>query len=165
MCGIVHGSTQQRFEFGEDYSLSSQLQALKNADASAVEFHQNGGEASYLLSYNVGAIEEGFLGLFDGTEKFYIREGYDALLTQMKDLWKNRRARRVTLLRNAGTGKRWYEVYVLRELLRIRDEFKYVIRQVGKIWYLIDLKDCKGYQWGEGTFSMKTIFDQMKDTL
>jgi hypothetical protein len=53
----------------------------------------------------------------------------------------------------------------LRELLRDRDGFKYVIRQVGKIWYLIDLEECKGYEWVEGTFSLKTIFDQMKDTL
>jgi hypothetical protein len=141
------------------------LQVLKDADASAVEIDQIGGEDSKLLSCNVGAIEEAFLGLFSDTNKLYIREGYGALLTLMKELWKNRRARRVTLLGNAGTGKSWYQVYVLRELLRDRDGFKYVIRQVAKIWYLIDLEECKGYQWVEGTFSMKTIFDQMKDTL
>lgn len=126
-------------EFRYDALLSSQLNALKHADALPIDFDQIVGEGSQLYGCNVGETDA-FVGRSSVLKKFYIRDGYDALFEKIKTCWRDNETKRVTLIGNPGTGKSWFQVYVLRELLRNRDGYKYIIRQVGVLIYIIDLE-------------------------
>ena len=126
--------------------ISDELQELKNAEAHPIDFGQTTGEGSQLFGCNVDRTSE-FLGLQSVLKKFYIRDGYDALFNKILTCWQDEMESKVTLIGNAGTGKSWFQVYVLRELLRNRNGYKYIIRQVGTSVYIIDLEETIGYVW------------------
>ena len=152
-------------EFRYDPLLSSQLNALKISEAQQIDFNQIGGEGSQLYGCDVGEIDA-FVGLSSVVKKFYIRDGYDSLFQKIKTCWQDNETKRVTLMGNPGTGKSWYQVYVLRELLRNRSGYKYIIRQVGKLIYIIDLEQSSGYQWRfRYGVAVEIILDQVKNAV
>ena len=62
-------------------------------------------------------------------------------------------ANKVVLVGNAGTVKSWYQLYILRQLLKRStdyqndaDDYDFVFHQVRHQHYLIDIKDCVVYQ-------------------
>ncbi|CAB9507671.1 crinkler (CRN) family protein [Seminavis robusta] len=150
---------------------SDELKVLKNAIERSVEEIQEMGEAAGLTCYELGDITGGFAGLESVFEKnFYVRDGYNALLTQMNGFWQQRRRGRIVLVGNSGTGKSWYQIFVLRQLLagdNNPNRFEFVIRQVGAEIFLIDLKECKAYLWvpDKMHFPMAYIIDRMNSTL
>jgi hypothetical protein len=151
-------------DFRYDPLLSSQLSSLRIAEVHEIDFNQVAGEGSKLYGCNVGDIGS-FLGLSSVLKKFYIRDGYDALFAKIKTCWQDNETKRVTLIGNPGTGKSWYQVYILRELLRNRSGYKYIIRHVGKLIYIIDLEQSRGYLWHFQYGVGETIVDQVKDAV
>ena len=115
-------------------SLGGQHTALKNAELETISVVDLGDGASQLQACDViGKYSNKFLDLFVlPAKKFYIRERYSALYQKMLDLWAESQCNKVTLLGNAGTGKSWFQVYVLRELLTANPRvFNFVVRHVG----------------------------------
>ena len=132
------------------------LEALKNSTPMPVVATM-GGEGTPLIACRIGHFEGGeFLDIFGRLEFLYIRKGYDELYEDIQALWKTdgaNRANKVVLVGNAGTGKSWYQLYILRRLLKRStdyqndaDDYDFVFRQVGHQHYLIDIKDCVVYQ-------------------
>ena len=140
--------------------ISSELEELKYAEAHPIDFGQTTGEGSELFGCNVGRTSR-FLGLKSVLKKFYIRDGYDALFDKILICWQDEMKSRVTLIGNSGTGKSWFQVYVLRELLRNRNGYKYIIRQVGTSIYVIDLEETIGYVW-DFAFDASIILNEVQ---
>ena len=82
---------------------------------------------------------------------YFERDFYANLYDEIIKLWKddeNTTMRKIILSGNAGVGKSWYQVYLLRRLLSETSEdrlFRFVVRQVGKDFYLMDLDTCSGF--------------------
>ena len=149
----------------EQFVMSDQLAALKNAELETLSVVDLGDGVSQLQACDViGKKSNKFLDLFVlPAKKFYIRERYSALYQKMLDLWAEPQSNKVTLLGNAGTGKSWFQVYVLRELLTANPlVFNFVVRHVGTQIYLIDLVYAKCYQW-KGVSNQ--LLDQLRETL
>ena len=129
------------------------LGALRNSTPMPVVATM-GGEGTPLIACHIGHFEGGkFLDVYGRLEFLYIREGYDELYEDIQALWKTDGADKVVLVGNAGTGKSWYQLYILRRLLKRStdyqydaDDYDFVFRQVGHQHYLIDIKDCVVYQ-------------------
>ena len=129
------------------------LEALKNSTPMPVVATM-GGEGTPLIACHIGHFEGGvFLNVYGRLEFLYIRKGYDELYEDIQALWKTDGANKVVLVGNAGTGKSWYQLYILRRLLKRStdyqndaDDYDFVFRQVGHQHYLIDIKDCVVYQ-------------------
>ena len=129
------------------------LEALQNSTPMPVVATM-GGEGTPLIACHIGHFEGGkFLDIFGRLEFLYIREGYDELYEDIQALWKTDGVNKVVLVGNAGTGKSWYQLYILRRLLKRStdyqndaDDYDFVFRQVGHQHYLIDIKDCVVYQ-------------------
>eukprot|EP00980_Cylindrotheca_fusiformis_P021612 scaffold8462_cov107-Cylindrotheca_fusiformis.AAC.2 len=154
-----------RTTLDEQFGMSDQLAALKNAEPETISVVDLGDGASQLQACDV--IEKDskmFLDLYYlPAKKFYIRERYSALYQKMLDLWAEPQTDKVTLLGNAGTGKSWFQVYVLRELLTANPRvFNFVVRHVGTRIYLIDLEYAKYYQWEDVNIY---LLDQLRETL
>eukprot|EP00977_Amphora_coffeiformis_P014121 scaffold3856_cov169-Amphora_coffeaeformis.AAC.7 len=95
---------------------------------------------------------------------FHQLDGVKVLNSMAATLDKD--TKRVTLIGNPGTGKSWYQVYVLPELLHNPSGYKYIIRQVGKLMDMINLEQCSGYQWQfKYGVAVETILDQVKDAV
>ena len=100
------------------------------------------------------SFEEGvFLNVYGRLKFLYICKGYDELYKDIQALWKTDGANKVVLVGNAGTGKSWYQLYILRRLLKRStdyqndaDDYDFVFHQVRHQHYLIDIKDCVVYQ-------------------
>jgi len=166
-----YGSFVNRFStFLHDLELSNQLITLKSAVAQPIDVDQ-AGEGSKLFGCSVVPANDavrsvkGFLGLSSVLNKFYIRDGYDALFDKIKECWKNPNKQRVTLIGNAGTGKSWFQVYVVRRLLLDPDGLKYIIRQVGKVIYIIDLMQSEGYIWQFKEIFPTVILDKVENAV
>ena len=129
------------------------LEALKNSTPMPVVATM-GGKGAPLIACHIGHFEGGkFLNVYGRLKFLYIREGYDELYEDIQALWKTDGADKVVLVGNAGTGKSWYQLYILRRLLKRStdyqndaDDYNFVFRQVGHQHYLIDIKDCVVYQ-------------------
>lgn len=92
------------------------------------------------------------LGLKKRASKLYFeRDFYADLYTELIKIWKDdgqTTRTKIILSGNAGVGKSWYQVCVLRRLLSETPEdrlFRFVVRQVGKYFYLLDLETCSGF--------------------
>ena len=132
------------------------LEALKNSTPMPVVATM-GGEGTPLIACHIGHFEGGkFLNVYGRLKFLYICEGYDELYEDIQALWKTdgaNRANKVVLVGNAGTGKSWYQLYILMRLLKHStdyqydaDDYDFVFRQVGHQHYLIDIKDCVVYR-------------------
>ena len=129
------------------------LEALKNLTPMPVVATM-GGEGTPLIACHIGHFEGGvFLNVYGRLKFLYICKGYDELYEDIQALWKTDGADKVVLVGNAGTGKSWYQLYILRRLLKCStdyqndaDDYDFVFRQVGHQHYLIDIKDCVVYQ-------------------
>lgn len=143
--------------------LSAQVVTLKNAIPEKTTVDPR------LFGCDLQLGGESFLGLTTELEKFYIREGYGDLYELLKKTLSTKKPRRVCLIGNAGTGKSWYQVYVLRRLLLEEDtnrEFELVVRQVGDEFFIIDLVNCEVYLWhGVAAGSRVSLLNNMKKTL
>lgn len=136
-----------------DKALTWNLEALKNSTAVPV-VGTTGGEGTPLIACPVGHFRgEVFLDVYGMFNFLYIRKGYDELFEDIRTLWKTKGVTKVLLVGNAGTGKSWYQLYILRRLLKRStdfqddaDEYDFVFRQVGHQHYLIDIKDCVVYK-------------------
>ena len=122
------------------------LEALRNSTPMPVVTTM-GGEGMPLITCRIGHFEGGkFLGIYGRLEFLYIRKGYDELYEDIQALWKTDGANKVVLVGNAGTGKSWYQLYILRRLLKRStdyqndaDDYDFVFHQVGHQHYLIDI--------------------------
>ena len=137
-----------RLRFIPDYIQTDDLQRLADSTAEALETAQRGGEDTS-LSFCDLKIEEGndFIGVYGEFKGLYIRDGYDELYKAICTQWRIPTQKSVILLGNAGTGKSWFQMYVLRRLLRRtreypddRDEYDFVFREVNDEMFLIDIK-------------------------
>ena len=144
-----------------DFLSSTQLKALRNAQVVPIGFDGIVGEGSQLYGCDVGKLDF-FLRLSSVVDQFYIRDGYDALFAKIKSCWQVKGRKRVTLIGNAGTGKSWFQVYVLQELLRDPSGYNFIVRHVGKTISLIDLEQCSVYVW---TFKHPELVEQLLDNL
>ena len=147
-----------RFTFLRDARTTRALETLKSSTASPVTIAGQGGEGTTLDACEIHHTEGGtFFGVYGVVRSLYIRNGYGALYEDIQSLWKTPTAKAVVLLGNAGTGKSWYQLYILRRLLRKTlhdtreysddaDDYDFIFRQVGKEMYLIDIKDCACYE-------------------
>ena len=129
------------------------LEALENSTPMPVVATM-GGEGTPLIACHIGHFEGGdFLNVYGRLKFLYIRKGYDELYEDIQALWKTDGADKVVFVGNAGTGKSWYQLYILRRLLKRStdyqydaDDYDFVFRQVGHQHYLIDIKDCVVYR-------------------
>ena len=78
-----------------------------------------GGEGTPLIACHIGHFEGGeFLDVYGRLEFLYIFKGYDELYEDIQAFWKTDGANKVVLVGNAGTGKSWYQLYILMQLLK-----------------------------------------------
>jgi hypothetical protein len=80
---------------------------------------------------------------------YFERDFYPNLYNELIKIWKddeNTTQQKVILSGNAGIGKSWYQVYLLRRLLQEGNRlFRFVVRQVGTSFYLLDLETCLAF--------------------
>ena len=73
----------------------------------------------------------------------FIRKFYSDLYDILMNDWELESTQLIHIKGNAGIGKSWFQLYVIRRLLRDKDHsshsYEFVIRQVEKIFYIIDL--------------------------
>ena len=149
----LKAKVDSKFSLEHDDASTWNLEALKNSTPMPVVATM-GGEGTPLIACHIGHFEGGvFLNVFGRLTFLYIRKGYDELYEDIQALWKTDGANKVVLVGNAGTGKSWYQLYILRRLLKRStdyqndaDDYDFVFRQVGHQHYLIDIKDCVVYQ-------------------
>ena len=149
----LKAKVDSKFSLEHDDASTWNLEALKNSTPMPVVATM-GGEGTPLIACHIGHFEGGvFLNVFGRLTFLYIRNGYDELYEDIQALWKTDGANKVVLVGNAGTGKSWYQLYILMRLLKHStdyqydaDDYDFVFRQVGHQHYLIDIKDCVVYR-------------------
>ena len=146
---------------------TEQLQSLRDAQPQRVHAGENVGWAeSELYRYNISmAGSPIFLDLACEPEVFYARSGYPELFQHVARKWSEKKFR-VILQGNAGTGKSWFQVYALKQLLDDQErKFDVIIRQVDTTLYVLDLDEATVYTWDVATDHVKLISTRMKRTL
>ena len=153
----LKAKVDSKFSLEHHDERTKNLEALKNSTPMPFVATM-GGEGTPLITCHIGHFEGGeFLNVYGRLKFLYICEGYDELYEDIQALWKTDGANKVVLVGNAGTGKSWYQLYILRRLLKRSTEYQYdaddydfVFHQVGHQHYLIDIKDCvvPGEQFG-----------------
>ena len=149
----LKAKVDSKFSLEHDDEGTWNLEALKNSTTMPVVATM-GGEGTPLIACHIGHFEGGkFLDVYGRLKFLYIRKGYDELYEDIQALWKTDGVNKVVLVGNAGTGKSWYQLYILMWLLKHStdyqydaDDYDFVFRQVGHQHYLIDIKDCVVYQ-------------------
>ena len=81
---------------------------------------------------------------------YFERGFYSRLYDEMIQIWQdeqNTKRTKIILSGNAGTGKSWFQVYLVRRLLSETKKriFRFVIRMVGDNFSLLDLDTCEGF--------------------
>mmetsp|Transcript_35262 Transcript_35262/g.85347 ORF Transcript_35262/g.85347 Transcript_35262/m.85347 type:complete len:628 (-) Transcript_35262:248-2131(-) len=182
-----------RLDINESFVLSTELETLKNlegkemtlADTEDLEDIQDvpAGMKVYSLAPLEGSLREDFLDLDKRKSGFYVeRSVFSSLYDAIMEIWNNELdagkgkvipRHRVILTGNAGIGKSWFQVYVLRRLLSQQQEeeqasgtasgtlFDFVVRQVGSTFELIDLQSCSGYK----ILNNNVLASELKDLL
>eukprot|EP00529_Nitzschia_sp_RCC80_P011272 CAMPEP_0113466986 /NCGR_PEP_ID=MMETSP0014_2-20120614/14572_1 /TAXON_ID=2857 /ORGANISM="Nitzschia sp." /LENGTH=619 /DNA_ID=CAMNT_0000359261 /DNA_START=106 /DNA_END=1962 /DNA_ORIENTATION=- /assembly_acc=CAM_ASM_000159 len=148
---VSAGVLDRNFQFDPEPFMTLDLQRLATSQPVALSTLPGGrgGEGTELVACSIMDEEGGeFLGVNADFTSLYIRHGYDELYDAIRSLWRLPRSLKVILLGNAGTGKSWFQIYVLRRLLRRQedyindpDEYDFVFRQVANTLYLIDIKE------------------------
>ena len=147
---------------------TKQLKALRDAQPEKVTMQQNvGSDLPELFRYHITTQNWLFLDLTCEPGRFYVRSGYKELFDHVCEEWKGKFFR-VCLLGNAGTGKSWFQIYALKQLLDTQEqerEYDIVIRQVGSIVYAIDLASARVYLWENRTSHLRDISQCLTRTL
>ena len=146
---------------------TGELQSLRDSQSQAVIVPHSVGSAVPTISrYNVKLVNKGaFLDLSCKTSLFYVRSGYQELCQCISEAWKSDRYR-VALLGNAGTGKSWFQIYALKQLLDDNErEYDVVIRQVGSKFYVIDLSAAEVYLWKTTRDDIEVLSKMLQRTL
>ncbi|KAL3904351.1 MAG: hypothetical protein SGILL_010103, partial [Bacillariaceae sp.] len=128
---------------------TGELQSLRDAQAQAVIVpHSVGSDVPTMSRYDIKLGKEGaFLDLSCEPSLFYARSGYQELYHCISAAWKSKKYR-AALIGNAGTGKSWFQIYALKQLMDDNErKYDVVIRQVGSKFYVIDLSEAKVYLW------------------
>ena len=129
---------------------TKQLKALRDAQPEKVTMEQNvGSDLPELFRYHITTESSLFLDLPCKPGRFYVRSGYKELFDHVCEEWKGKFFR-VCLLGNAGTGKSWFQIYALKQLLDTQEqerEYDIVIRQVDSTVYVIDLASARVCRW------------------
>ena len=144
----ISAGVLNKFQFVHEPFMTIHIKRLAASQAVALST-QPRGEGTELVACSIKDEEGGkFLGVNADFTNLYIRHGYDELYDAIRSRWLLPRSLKVILLGNAGTGKSWYQMYVLRRLLRRQeeytndpDEYDFVFRQVAKTLYLIDINE------------------------
>lgn len=154
----AHDDLDSSLSFNYNFALTKDLRALKQSTAVQIPQAAFGGEGASLWACQLNGVSKTkrCLNLQGEVDTLYIRDAYDALYDDIQRLWKTDTMYGVVLLGNAGSGKSWYQLYVLRRLLRLSvkgseytqdaDNYDFVFRRVGTQMFLIDLKDCIVYR-------------------
>ena len=96
---------------------TKQLKALRDAQPEKVTMQQNvGSDLPELFRYHITTENWLFLDLTCEPGRFYVRSGYKELFDHVCEEWKGKFFR-VCLRGNAGTGKSWFQIYALNQLL------------------------------------------------
>ena len=101
----------------------------------------------------------------EGSNLYFERGFYSNLYDEIIRLWKDeggtrkkkmqkikgrtrkKKMQKIVLTGNAGVGKSWFQIYVLRRLLKSTDRlFRFVLRQIGTAFYLYDLDTCAAFR-------------------
>ena len=146
---------------------TEQLRSLRNAQPYRVGASENVGTAeSQVYRYDVSMTDSPFfLDLACESEVFFARSGYRELYKHVACKWREKKFR-VILLGNAGTGKSWFQVYALKQLLDdVERKYDIVIRQVKSKVEVFDLVEAKVYNWMVATKVIEAISRKMKKTL
>ena len=154
---------------------TTQLQSLRTAQPHTIEIRADdsdnlGGETNKILERYDITFDHNvkfFLDLACKPKKFYVREGYKELYEYICELWGSENEH-VVLLGNAGTGKSWFQVYALKQLLTCdqeKREYDIVIRQVATQSYVIDLEEAMVYLWKIPSDDILAISRGMERTL
>ena len=121
----LKAKVDSKFSLEHDDASTWNLEALKNSTPMPVVATM-GGEGTPLIACHIGHFEGGvFLNVFGRLTFLYIRKGYDELYEDIQALWKTNGANKVVLVGNAGTGKSWYQLYILRRLLKRSTDYQY----------------------------------------
>ena len=168
---LVKEEYRKEFEvkgcFTVDLVGTKQLKALRDAQPEKVTMQQSvGSDLPELFRYNISTKNYMFLELVCKPGRFYVRSGYKELFDRVCEAWKGEFFR-VCLLGNAGTGKSWFQIYALKQLLDSTQERQYdiVIRHVDSIVYVIDLAAAIVYDWETTTNHVLHISSCLKRTL
>lgn len=146
---------------------TGELQSLRDAQAQSVIVPHSVGSAVPIVSrYNVKLGSEGvFLDLSCEPSLFYARSGYQELYHCISEAWKGRKYR-AALIGNAGTGKSWFQIYALKQLMDDNERrYDVVIRQVGAEFYVVDLSAAEVYLWKTTPGNVKVLSEMLRKTL
>jgi hypothetical protein len=147
-------------EISERKSLSAQLRFVK---ALALASTPNGDPAKNcgITFYSLNEMPQAKLLDLEtrNSNLFFERDFFDTLYDKLVATWTEEKQRKkeekqrkeegsekVILTGNAGIGKSFFQVSFLRRLLKESDPFfRFVVRQVGNDFFLIDVVACLGY--------------------
>lgn len=158
----IHGS----FELLEIDT--EQFRSLRDAKPYRVYGSENVGWAdSDIYRYDISMESSPlFLDLPCEPDVFYARSGYRELYEHIACKWSEKKKFRVILHGNAGTGKSWFQIYALKQLLDDEErKFDIVIRQVGSKFEVFDLVEARVYTWKVAANDIKDMSKSMKKTL
>ena len=139
-------TTALRYLRIDDYPpLSEDLQLLKSLTP-----EQTANSSCGIMVYSLqGLLKYKILDLEPRNSKlFFERDCYPRLYRKLVQIWSDNAREKIILTGNAGIGKSWFQVYFLRRLLVETGDslFRFVVRQVGEDYYLMDLETCLGYE-------------------
>jgi hypothetical protein len=146
---------------------TGELQSLRDAQAQSVIVPHSVGSAVPTVSrYNVKLGKKGaFLDLSCEPSLFYARSGYQELYHCISQAWKSNKYR-AALIGNAGTGKSWFQIYALKQLMDDNErKYDVVIRQVGSKFYVIDLSAAEVHLWKTTRENIEVLSKMLQKTL
>jgi hypothetical protein len=154
---------------------SDQLQALRSAQphtiplTAVVDVVDDLGTGIHTIQrYDIPVHRNSFLALACQPKRLFVREGYDELYEYISEHWISEDYYRVVLLGNSGSGKSWFQIFALKQLLSCDPEkrkYDIVIRQVASRLFLMDLDEAKVYLWEVSLDPFISCSQEMERTL
>ena len=144
--------------------LSEELQFLSDMRPSPLEPDQKEAAECGMTIYSLANSprQTQLLGLEKRESNLYVeRDFFPDLYATMVEKWEKRPRAKIILTGNAGIGKSWFQVYILRRLLIERGKhgvpFGFVLRHVGTKYHLIDLNNRSGYRMKGDEHDIETL--------